>query len=57
MIEQGDSNYVETLQDCIRIALIFTDFHQINFIITHNDLSFKVTLGNLTNSFNYQQTP
>ena len=26
MIKYGDPNYVETLKDCIRMALIFADF-------------------------------
>ena len=31
-----NSNYIETFKDCIRMTLIFTDFHQINYIITRS---------------------
>ena len=37
IINWGDLNYVETFKDCIMMSLIFTDFHQTNYIITHND--------------------
>ena len=29
LIKYGHPNHVETLKDCIRMALIFTDFYQL----------------------------